>query len=89
VTGWILIAALVIVALAILDAVPGVNLIVRPVLQGLFKLLGLVFGSLGAWVLWLAKAIWRAHADVINHLTHSRLDIDPRERMEAKNRERN
>lgn len=87
-TGVILYFGLALVVLALLDWFPPTSLLVRPLLQGLFKAAGGLLDGLWRYGVIFIKALLADHVAVVRHLTRRRIDIDPRERMEHDNAKR-
>lgn len=64
-------------ALFLLAKVPGIEHLVKPVIQIVVDLLKLVTTNAATWSIYFARGIWNAHADLFRHLTHSAGSIDP------------
>lgn len=88
VTGLILYFGLALLLLAFLDWFPPTSLVVKPLVQALFSMSGGLL--VGAWryLVIFAKSLIADHILIFRHLTHRRIDLDPRERMEYENAKR-
>ncbi len=67
--------------LFLLDKLPGVRLLGKPLVEGSFKLVTLFLGSFGLWLLYLVKSTFRAHHILVRHLFTVREKIAPEERV--------
>lgn len=76
-TTVLLIVGGVILALVVLDHIPGVRYLISPVVGATGSGIGAVMGSTAGWVAWTIKTLWKDHLTLIRHLTSSRADIDP------------
>lgn len=76
-----LIAGLCIVALAVAERLPGVRVLVSPLVNALFALMRMVFGSGTGWLAWAVKTLWRDHLVVLRHLFQPRHRLDPADTM--------
>lgn len=68
--------------LFLLARVPGIEHLIKPVIQILIDLLKLAAGNAATWSIYFGRGIWNAHTDVLRHLTHSAEAIDPTMRYE-------
>jgi hypothetical protein len=69
------------VALLVLSKIPGVELLVKPIVDILFSLIRLSVENLWMWLIWLFKNLWFAHIEVLQHLVMSAEQLDPSVRM--------
>lgn len=68
-TGVILYFGLALVVLALLDWFPPTSLLVRPLLQGLFKAAGGLIDGLWRYGVIFIKALLADHVAIVRHLT--------------------
>lgn len=80
-TIWMWVA-IVILALAILNWVPGVKLLVSPVIGMVTKLIEEVFKHSVGYLIWLAKLVFDSHVELLRHLTHNRKHFNPADEFE-------
>ncbi|WP_414039407.1 hypothetical protein ACJU26_09265 [Acidithiobacillus sp. M4-SHS-6] len=73
----------ILLVLFILDRVPGVRLLAKPIIESIAKTLALFVGSFGLWILFLVKSTIRSHVVFLQHLTQHREKIAPEERIKA------
>jgi len=69
-------------ALFLLSKVPGVEHLIKPLIQILIDLIKLVIGTAATWSIYFARGIVHAHTDLFKHLTRSAEAIDPTMRYE-------
>lgn len=81
-TIWFWVAA-VILTLAVLSWIPGVKVLVNPVIGMITKLVEEVFKHSAGYVIWLSKLIVVSHIDLFRHLTHGRKYFDPTDDFEG------
>lgn len=81
---WVVLTVFV---LAILMKIPGVELVVTPILQAAAKAAEFVVSSLSTWTLWFFIGIIRAHTGLISHLMHNEEYYDIHLRVERENRD--
>lgn len=74
-------AACIIVVLFILDKVPGVRLLAKPIIESIAKTVALFIGSFALWILYIVKSTIRAHTIFARHLISHREKIAPEERI--------
>jgi hypothetical protein len=87
-TGIILIIGLALVSLAILDWFPPTSLVVRPLIQVVFKFSGGLISGVWRYLVIFVKALVADHVNIVRHLTKRRIDLDAKERMEFENAKR-
>lgn len=68
------IAALVLIVLAKL---PGIQLVVEPIIAGFFAIVRVVMEGLWGWSVYGLKALGSAHFELVRHLLLSPESIDP------------
>jgi hypothetical protein len=66
-----------VVALAVIELIPGARHFIPHVVRVLADALRVVFGSGVAWIAWLIRTLWQDHWVVARHLVSSRSQIDP------------
>lgn len=71
-----------IICLAILNWIPGVKVLVSPVIGMITKLVEEIFKHSIGYFIWLFKLILSSHTDFIKHLTHGRKYFDPTDDFE-------
>ena len=82
-TIYILIAG-VIAVLLILGSLPGIKHLIQPLIGGVSVVFSVFFGHLAMWIIWLVKAIYRAHEQYFRHLVSPRKKIDPTQSLNKK-----
>lgn len=70
-----------IILLIILDKIPGVKHLIHPIIGGFSWMFGTFFGSVVMWLIWVIKVIVRSHSTFFKHLTHTRGQIDPTDKI--------
>jgi hypothetical protein len=75
-----------IVALMLLDKIPGLKHLIKPVIDSLSFIFTTFFGSLGAWMLWFVKMIGTTHYILVLHMAKNRDSLDPTEMIERTNK---
>jgi hypothetical protein len=75
-----------ILGLILLDKIPGVKHLIKPVIDLLSFVFTTFFGNVGAWLLWLVKTIGRSHYVLAVHLGKHRDDLDPTEAIKKANK---
>jgi hypothetical protein len=70
-------AAASVLVLIVLAKIPGLEHLVRPVIDLIFTGVKVVAENLASWVIWLLKALWGAHAELVQHLIFSAETLDP------------
>ncbi len=78
--------AAVILGVVILSMIPGLELLMKPILKLFFDALVVIIQGSGSWLLWIAKKIVRAHSGLLRHLLVSAEQIDPAYALEQKNK---
>ena len=73
----ILVLAVTVLGLVALSLLPGLEHLVRPLVDLLFSGLKLAIEHSWSWLIWLAKTLWRSHAEVFKHMALSDEAIDP------------
>lgn len=79
-TTLLLILGAVIVLLVVLDRIPGLQHLIRPIVGWIASGITLLVGSASGWLAWSVKTVWRDHATLARHLFSTRADIDPSEK---------
>lgn len=75
-------AAVFVLSVILLSMVPGLDLLLKPVIKILFDLLVVVGAGFGNYGIWFLKRLIRAHSALVTHLTFSAETIDPAYRLE-------
>lgn len=63
--------------LVIASKLPGVEYLVKPVIDLLFYIVRLVLDNSLAWGIWLFKTLGRSHTELIQNLIYTASQIDP------------
>lgn len=71
------IAAGVVLVLVVMAKLPGLEHFVRPLIDWLFKFMTWCIENGFAWFIFLGKALWFAHFEVVRNLLLSAESIDP------------
>lgn len=64
-------------ALIVFAKIPGLEMLVRPIINLAFTLVQAVAANGSYWVIWLLKLLLTSHADLIRNLMLSAESIDP------------
>ncbi|MDN5874277.1 MAG: hypothetical protein L0H29_07860 [Sinobacteraceae bacterium] len=75
-----LIIGVCLLALILLDRIPGVRYLISPLISGASSAITVVVGSFAGWAAWAVKTFWQDHATLAKNLVSRREDIDPAER---------
>jgi hypothetical protein len=74
----IVIAVLAIIALiVILSLIPGLQLLMKPIITLFFTLFQLLTEHVFSWFVWFSKRLLFAHLTFFKHLTNSDESLDP------------
>ena len=71
------IAAAIVLGLIVLAKLPGLEHLVRPLIDWLFKFMTWCIENGFGWSIFLFKALWSSHIEVIKNLALSAEAIDP------------
>ena len=63
--------------LVLLNMIPGIKELVKPILGMIFKLIEYLFQNAFWFVFGFFKLIWNDHVEVLKNLTHTADEIDP------------
>lgn len=74
--------AIFIVSVILLSLVPGLDLLLKPVIKIIFDLLVVVGAGLGNYAIWFLKRLIKAHKVLFTHLAFSAETIDPAYKLE-------
>lgn len=74
------------VVIAILDRIPGVQYLIKPIFDLIIWLFTTFLGSVTAWFVWCVKTTWLSHVILIKHLFSGRADLDPTDAIVELNR---
>jgi hypothetical protein len=69
--------AIGLVVLIVASKIPGLELLVKPIIDLLFSMIKVVSENSYLWFIWLFKLLWNSHADLLNNLFHKAEDLDP------------
>ena len=86
VSTFLLAGAVFIVLLILLSRIPGVEHLVKPLVNGVTWVFSTFMGGVSGWLLWGVKTAWRSHTSLLAHLFTRRVELDPAERIRAANR---
>lgn len=73
----VFIFACFIVVLIIASKIPGVEHLVRPVIDLVFYFIQAIAENGGAWIIWFVKSLLKAHQVLFINLTQDAEEIDP------------
>ena len=73
----ILVLSAIVLGLVVMAKIPGLEHMVRPVIDLLFTMLKLFFANAYSWSIWLFKTLWRSHIEILKHLVLKDESIDP------------
>lgn len=71
------VAAVLVLALVIMAKLPGVEHLVRPVIDLLFSAIKVFADGAFGWTVYITKALWFSHVEVLQHLLLSPEALDP------------
>lgn len=71
---WII---LIIGGLVVLNMIPGVKELVKPILSMVFKFIEFLFQNAFWFVIGIFKTLWSDHLEIFKNLTHTAEEIDP------------
>lgn len=71
------VAAVVVLGLIVLAKLPGLEHLVRPLIDWLFKFMTWCIENGFAWGIFLFKALWFSHLEVVRNLVLAAETIDP------------
>lgn len=66
-----------VLVMVVLAKIPGLEHLVRPIVDLLFTGLKVVIENVVSWFIWLFKVLWSSHLEVAQHLVFSAEAIDP------------
>lgn len=67
----------VLLGLVVLAKIPGLEHLVRPIIDLVFSFIKFVGENCFSWAIWLFKLLWGSHLELIQHLMLAAEDIDP------------
>lgn len=67
--------------LIIASLIPGLNILVKPLVESLWKGMLALMEMSASWVVWLIKSLFRAHGVILKHLVSSEDELDPGRRF--------
>lgn len=80
----VLIMLLIAGAIVLLSRIPGLEHLTRPLVELVVSAIKVTAATMAAWSVYVFKAVWGAHGDVVNHLTKSEAELDPSHAMRNK-----
>lgn len=63
--------------LIVASKIPGLDLIVKPIIDMVFTMIKVVAANASYWVVWLTKLLISSHSDLVQHLVLSAEQLDP------------
>lgn len=69
--------ACIALGLVVLAKIPGLEHVVKPVIDLLFTAIKVICANGSYWVVWLVKLLISSHLDLLRHLLLSAESIDP------------
>ncbi|MHB1666150.1 hypothetical protein [Thiomonas sp.] len=78
--------AVFVLAIVLFSMVPGLDLLMKPLLKMLFDGLVLLLGGMTSWGIWFLKRVLRAHGTLVSHLLLSAEQIDPAYALDQKSK---
>lgn len=66
-----------ILALVVIAKIPGVEHLVRPIIDLVFTFIKAFLENMVSWSIWLFKLLWDAHLELVQNLVLSAEKIDP------------
>ena len=71
------VAAGVVLLLIVMSKLPGVEYLVRPVIDLLFSAVKVIAEGAFGWSVYLTKSLWFSHMELLQHLIYSPESLDP------------
>lgn len=65
------------IVLVIMAKIPGLDYLIRPVIELVFSFLKLILEHFWSWTIWLLKALTAAHIEIFRNLTKPAEELDP------------
>lgn len=78
------IAAGVLLGLVILSKIPGLEHLVRPIIDIVFSLLRVLVENAYSWFIWISKRLLSAHVELFRNLVLPPEDLDPSQAVRNK-----
>lgn len=72
-----LIAAIVVLGLVVLAKLPGLEHLVRPIIDLIFTGVKVIAEGAFGWTVYMTKALWSSHVELIMHLMLAPAQLDP------------
>lgn len=63
----------------LLEKIPGVHYLAKPILEGIIKVSHFIFVHSGLWLLWLVRMFFRSHKTFLKHLFTPRSTLNQSE----------
>lgn len=76
---WLLFLFLVLIGLWIAEKIPGIGMLVKPLLDSAVKLTHVLAQSILEYLVWFIKTVFRSHKVFVYHLFHRRQGINAKE----------
>lgn len=73
----VFVAAGALLALVVLAKIPGLEHLVKPLIDLVFSFIKVMGENMVSWSIWLFKLLWESHFELLQHLTLSAETIDP------------
>ena len=64
-------------ALVVMSLIPGVEHLVRPIIDLVFTLIKVIAESVWGWIVFVVKLVTKSHIEVFKNMTQSPESLDP------------
>lgn len=71
------IASLFLLGLVIASKIPGLEYLVKPLIDLTFSFIKVIAENFTSWFIWLFKLLWQSHMELLQHLIFPAEAIDP------------
>jgi len=71
------IAAGILLVLVVLAKIPGLEHLVKPLIDLVFTFIKVVAENFTSWSIWLFKLLWQSHFELAQHLIFKAETLDP------------
>lgn len=78
------IAAGILLTLVVLAKIPGLEHLVKPLIDLVFTFIKVMAENFTSWSIWLFKLLWQSHFELVQHLLLKAETIDPTVAMREK-----
>lgn len=75
-----------VICLVILDKIPGLKHLIKPVIDFITFCVTFFFENIGSWLMWILKTMARSHYVLAVHLLKTRDELEPTEKIEDINK---